>query len=56
MSIRCEACGKLLHPDTTLLFERALDGKTVEESDLVKKGFCCADSHCLAEATGVADA
>ena len=38
-----------------ILFERALDEKTVEESDLVKQGFSCPDIDCLCEATGVAD-
>ena len=45
----------MLHPAMAILFERALDEKTVEESDLVKKGFSCPDIDCLCEATGVAD-
>ena len=53
--VRCEACGKLLHPAMALMFERSLDEKTVEESDLVKQGFSCPDIDCLSEATGVAD-
>ena len=53
--VRCEACGRLLHPAMAILFERALDGKTVEDSSLVKKGFSCPDIDCLCKATGVAD-
>ena len=56
MIVRCEACGELLLPGSALLFERALDDKPVKDSDLVKKGFCCPDINCLAEATGVTDA
>ncbi len=55
MIIMCEACCKLLHPAMAIFFERALDEKTVEESDSVKKGFSCPNIDCLCEATGVAD-
>lgn len=55
MMVVCEGCGKALHPAMAILFERALDGKTVEDSSLVKKGFSCPDIDCLCKATGVAD-
>ena len=53
--VRCEACNKLLHPAGSLMFERSLDGKKVEDSALVKTGFSCPDIDCLTEATGIAD-
>jgi len=37
------------------MFERALDGKKVIDSDMIVRGFSCLSLDCLAEATGCAD-
>ena len=55
MRVKCDACGKSLHPLNALMFERSLDDKKVEDSDLVVKGWSCPDIDCLTEATGIVD-
>jgi len=55
MEVKCDACGKYLHPTMALIYERALDDKTVEDSALVKRGFSCPEIDCLCEATGIVD-
>ena len=55
MKVKCDACGKWLHPTMALMFERSLDDQKVEESALVVRGWSCPDIDCLCEATGIAD-
>jgi len=56
MGVKCDACGKWLHPGMAILYERALGGKKVDDSDaVIQRGFSCPDIDCLCEATGVAD-